>query len=186
MLELFSQYILNLYGSVPRLLYEGLLSLLFIGSLLLIVYYGVKQARRKVAGLLLAEYIFFIYCSTVFFRPVVGFRKYNFTPFWSYLSLQQEDGMDLLLAENIMNLVVFVPLGFLMGGAFRNLKFRIVLLSIIAFSLSIELMQLALKRGFAEIDDVFHNTLGCLLGYGVFLAIQDLWNKVHSNNSVEV
>ena len=35
------------------------------------------------------------------------------------------------------------------------------------FSSVIELSQLALKRGLCEFDDVFHNTLGCVIGYGV-------------------
>lgn len=32
-------------------------------------------------------------------------------------------------------------------------------------SLSIEAMQYIFHRGFAETDDVMHNTLGCVLGY---------------------
>lgn len=157
---------------MPKSLYEILFFLLFVGSLLFIIYYGVKQARSKVVGLLLAEYVFFIYCSTVVFRPEIGFRKYNFTPFWIYLSLQQKDGMELLLAENVMNLVVFVPLGVLMGGAFRNIKIRIVLSSIVLFSLSIEITQLVLRRGFSEFDDLMHNTLGCMIGYGIYLLLK--------------
>ena len=35
------------------------------------------------------------------------------------------------------------------------------------FSSVIELSQLVLKRGLCEFDDVFHNTLGCAVGYGV-------------------
>ena len=32
-------------------------------------------------------------------------------------------------------------------------------------SVSIEAMQYFFHRGFAETDDVMHNTLGCILGY---------------------
>jgi glycopeptide antibiotics resistance protein len=34
-------------------------------------------------------------------------------------------------------------------------------------SLSIELLQLVLKRGLFEFDDMFHNTFGVILGYGI-------------------
>lgn len=32
-------------------------------------------------------------------------------------------------------------------------------------SVSIEVIQLVTKRGFAETDDVMHNTVGCIVGY---------------------
>lgn len=35
-------------------------------------------------------------------------------------------------------------------------------------SLSIEVMQYFFHRGFAETDDVMHNTTGCLIGYGIY------------------
>jgi glycopeptide antibiotics resistance protein len=35
-------------------------------------------------------------------------------------------------------------------------------------SLSIELLQLVLKRGLFEFDDMFHNTLGVIIGYGIW------------------
>ena len=41
------------------------------------------------------------------------------------------------------------------------------------FSSVIELSQLVLKRGLCEFDDVFHNTLGCVIGYGV--GVMMLW-----------
>ncbi len=37
------------------------------------------------------------------------------------------------------------------------------------------------QRGFSEVDDVMHNTLGCLVGYGVYrfinYAYQHLFQK---------
>ena len=35
-------------------------------------------------------------------------------------------------------------------------------------SVSIETMQFFLKRGFSEVDDVMHNKMGCLIGYGIY------------------
>jgi glycopeptide antibiotics resistance protein len=51
-----------------------------------------------------------------------------------------------------------------------------VLIFSFALSMSIEIMQLVLRRGLCEFDDVFHNTLGCLLGYwavGLFARVVD-------------
>ena len=116
-------------------------------------------------SLLLAEYMFLIYCSTVIFRAVRGVREYDYTPFWSYNRPE-------LLMENIMNVVAFVPIGFLLGCAFRIMNWKLVLVIGCILSVGIELFQFLLKRGFTEFDDVMHNTLGCMIGYGLFSLIR--------------
>ena len=35
-----------------------------------------------------------------------------------------------------------------------------------------------MKCGFAETDDVIHNTLGCLLGYGLYSIIKIGYEKI--------
>ena len=98
MREQFQQYLVNLNREVPvpMSLYEGMLSLLCLGTTVIIVFYGLKRGWRKIAGLLLVEYIFVIYCSTVIFRSYAETRGHNFMPFWSYYRPE-------LLVENIMN-----------------------------------------------------------------------------------
>ncbi len=45
-------------------------------------------------------------------------------------------------------------------------------------SFAIESTQYVTKTGFAEFDDVFHNTLGCVIGYGIYLVVYGLWLKL--------
>ncbi len=45
-------------------------------------------------------------------------------------------------------------------------------------SFCIETLQLLFKRGFAEFDDVFHNVLGCLLGYGIIVLIKHFYESI--------
>ena len=116
---------------------------------------------------MLIEYIFLIFCSTVFFRTTSELRKYDIHPFWSYKAIQ--DGREELLAENIMNVVVFIPVGLLLGIAFKQMTWWKALLIGCGISVTIESLQFLFKRGFSELDDVMHNTLGCLIGYGIYL-----------------
>jgi glycopeptide antibiotics resistance protein len=44
---------------------------------------------------------------------------------------------------------------------------RVALLGFLT-SFTIELLQLILKRGLFEFDDMFHNTIGVGIGYGVW------------------
>jgi hypothetical protein len=113
MREQIAEYVISLYRDIPMAVYEGLLSVLCLGTVVIIACYGFERGWRGIAGLILTEYIFLVYCSTVFFRIVKGVREYYYTPFWSY------DKPELRI-ENVMNVVVFVPVGLLLGCAIRG------------------------------------------------------------------
>jgi glycopeptide antibiotics resistance protein len=104
-----------------------------------IAWKGFKTGLRYSVALLLIEYIFLIFCSTVIFRATGETRQYDFHPFWSYKAIQ--DGREDLLAENIMNVVAFVPVGLLLSCVSRRLKWWMVLLVGIGISVSIEALQ---------------------------------------------
>lgn len=67
-----------------------------------------------------------------------------------------------------MNVVVFVPVGVLFGLAMRRRNVWAALLFGAGLSVGIEVLQFVFKKGFTEVDDVMHNTLGCLIGFGVY------------------
>lgn len=84
-----------------------------------------------------------------------------------------------------MNVLVFIPIGLLIGCSWKNLSWWKAILFGCVFSVGIELLQLVLKRGFSELDDVMHNTLGCIIGYGLYAIIRFGYEKV-SKRSVAV
>ena len=159
----FERYIISLYQDIPQEVYEGLLSVFCIGLVVFIAWKGFKTGFRYSAILLLVEYIFLIFCSTIIFRTTGETRQYDFHPFWSYKAIQ--DGRVDLLAENIMNVVVFIPVGLLLGIAFKQVTWWKALLVGCSISVTIESLQFFLMRGFSELDDVMHNTVGCLIGW---------------------
>ena len=195
MREQFRQYIISLYQGIPQEIYEGLLSVFCMGLVVFIAWKGFKTGLRYSATLLLVESIFLLFCSTVIFRAVSATRQYDFHPFWSY------DRPDLLI-ENIMNVIVFIPVGMILGSLLRvkgswsrngswlmvkgsstserlrvgerssgmatkSMTWLIVLLIGCSISVTIETLQFCFMRGFSEVDDVMHNTVGCLIGWCV-------------------
>ena len=174
MREQFRQYIINLYQDIPQEVYEGLLSIFCIGLVVFIAWKGFKTGFRYSAILLLVEYIFLIFCSTVFFRTPGDTGQYDFHLFWGY------DRPELLV-ENIMNVVVFVPVGLLLGIAFKQMTWWKALLIGCGISVAIEALQFFFMRGFSELDDVMHNTLGCLLGYGIMTILRIIFNTRYNN-----
>lgn len=163
MVDLFWQYLIDLYQSVPQKVNVCLLSVFCLGAVVIIAFKGFRKGWRFVAGLLLTEYISLLYCSMVLFRPYSEDAGHDFTPFWSYEAI--ENGRSELLAENVMNVIVFVPVGMMLGCAFRSMTWWKTLLIGCGISFSIEVIQYVFHRGFAETDDVMHNTIGCILGY---------------------
>ena len=62
-----------------------------------------------------------------------------------------------------LNILLFVPLGFLLGS-YKGILIGFLL------STAIELVQLIFRLGFCEIDDVLNNTIGTAVGALLFLA----------------
>ena len=174
MREQILEYWASLYRDIPMAVYEGLLSVLCLGVVAFFSCKGISKGFILTARLLLVEFVTIIYCSTVIFRRGGEVTRYDFHPFWSYAAIQQ--GREELLAENIMNVVVFVPIGLLLEIGFAKWSWWKVIGIGCLLSVSIEAMQLVFKRGFCEVDDVMHNTLGCILGY---ILVKGPWCMVH-------
>lgn len=169
MREEFKQYLISLYQDIPQEVYEGILSIFSLGLVIFIVWKGFKTGLRYSAILLLVEYVFLLFCSTVIFRATGETRQYDFHPFWSY---SRPD----LFVENIMNVIVFIPIGMILGSLLRvKGSWLIALLIGCSVSVTIEAMQYFLHRGFAETDDVMHNTVGCVIGFLLVVMIKQIW-----------
>lgn len=167
----FEQYIISLYKDIPQEVYEGLLSVFCLGVVLFVAFKGLRTGLRWSSVLLLIEYIFQLFCSTVIFRPTGETRQYDFHPFWSY------DRPELLV-ENIMNVIVFIPVGLLLGSAFKQMTWWKALLIGCSISVTIEALQFWFMKGFSELDDVMHNTLGCLIGYGEYAVARYEYERI--------
>ena len=141
---------------------EMALSILVIGIALLFVA-NKKNRLRYGAVIALTVYVFVILYSTVFARPQSNTHEYNFNPFWSYAKIGE--GWDYLLRDNIFNVLLFIPIGFLLYLVLIKNKISYVFSFGIGLSLIIEASQFFLMKGFSEIDDIIHNTVGCLIGY---------------------
>ena len=169
----FEQYWNSLWRDIPLYVFESLAVVFCIGAVVLLALKGFKGGWRYVSGLLLAEYVFLLYCSTVIFRHVSAVREYDFTPFWSYCAYFRGNDPQ-LLPENVMNVVVFIPVGALLSLSTRSMTWLRALLIGVCLSVGIESLQFIFLRGFSEFDDVMHNTLGCVMGYGLFSLLSRL------------
>ncbi len=76
----------------------------------------------------------------------------------------------------IANIAVFVPMGFLLPLVVRRPSFIKTIVFSLGIILGIEIIQLVTSLGAADIDDVFLNMVGCVVGYFVYVI-----SRVHQN-----
>ena len=69
-----------------------------------------------------------------------------------------------LLRSAFMNVLLFYPGALLLRSILPRGTGLLVVLGLFAATVVIEVCQFALQLGYAETDDVLHNTLGAVLG----------------------
>ena len=133
---------------------------------LLIVFFVSKTIKIKisqaVAAVLFITVVLIILTLTVFGR-IPGERQMQIIPFWSYGEILC--GNRYVLKQVILNIVLFVPIGIVLPFLLnKKVSLEIALVMVWVFSSIIEVLQLVTCRGLCEFDDIFHNSLGCMIG----------------------
>lgn len=163
-------YYSGLIHEVPIIFFLTFPFLLFLLFPVLAALKGINNGLIILIRFFLFELMLIFYCSTIIFRNPRDYSSYNFCPFWSYAEIFS--GKYELVIENFMNVLVFIPVGLLIGLGFSKWPWWKAVGLGCLFSISIESLQFFSKRGFCEVDDVIHNTLGCVIGYGIFKLIK--------------
>lgn len=161
MSDIFEHYFAHLLDGYPTVVL--VFALVYTMSALT---WGLVKNWRQAWGLLVLGYGTLLLYVTVFSRPSNSEMAYNLWPFSSYVQIGNGDGY--LLPQVIMNVVVFVPVGFLIRATFKEWNWGKALACGAMFSVVVEMLQLLMMKGTAEIDDVIHNTLGCGIGIAVY------------------
>ena len=116
------------------------------------------MGKRKI---FVALYILIILWITLFSREPMTVRIFRGL-FWE---------IEMGYWNNIIqNILLFIPLGFLIGGK-RGIIAGVLL------SIGIELTQYIFRLGYCELDDVLNNTIGTVLGVGVWKLLTLLTEK---------
>jgi len=95
--------------------------------------------------------------------------------FWHY---RQTVGLSWATINLLGNVVCFVPYGFFVP-ILRKKKTNFLMTGIYSFvaSLAVEVVQLILKIGVFDVDDLFLNTIGGLIGYLFYCLMRGLYRK---------
>ncbi|PKR78757.1 VanZ family protein [Halalkalibacillus sediminis] len=146
-------------------------------------FYRKKQIvlRQEIINLLLLGSILWIIGMTIFPLEIGMPDRYsrpsnNFVPFSSIKDLLSHSYSMVPLRNIAGNIILFVPLGFMLALKFSKLNSLIRIGSVgLLISTVIELIQLSLPIRAFDIDDIILNTLGTMIG---FFAMKILGNIV--------
>ena len=138
---------------------------------------GQSVSKKEIlCGLALSIYLIFLLGGTLLNREVGNEYLIEWVPFWSYGDLYFEWNKSLAI-QIVYNVLVFIPWGILAPETFLKMRsIRWVIGSAVLFSFLIEVAQLIFKLGLFEFDDVFHNTLGAMIGYAIWRVLA-LWRN---------
>ena len=134
------------------------------------------KKQQYIGRTLLAFCIVVLLNLTVFSRPSDNSAHINLIPFWSY-SVGGMQANKNILAEVLLNIVLFIPYGIVAGAVFAR-KWYVPMIFGMILSFMIELLQFILRKGLCETDDVIHNTFGCLIGVGIVKIVIKCWKEV--------
>ena len=169
-----SKYILEYETGIPLIIFIGII--IVVCNIILILYYtriNYRMFVRKASVYMFIGYVVLVLCTTIIFRTECDEMKYLLFPFGSYKGLYNK-----MLAQNILNIVLFMPIGFLAGAALKKKHILNALKIGVGLSLFIEVAQLLSRRGICNIDDVIHNTLGCAIGFAGFLLCYKMARRI--------
>lgn len=129
---------------------------------------------------MLVIYVLMILSGTVLFRETSLEMRYHFEPFKNYTTIY-----DGFIADVIVNIGMFIPFGFL--GAVTFGHNNVMKVCIVGFLMSsiVELAQLLGRCGVCNIDDVIHNSLGCVIGFYVFALCNKLYYRIYNMQITE-
>lgn len=164
--------------NTPSEILAGSLFVLLLSSVVICIVVNNNYYRiRYIALITLCLYIFFLVCHTIIFREPRREMQFEVVPFWSYIDIIK-DCKIVFLFENILNIILFIPVGFLLGSIIGKKRWKKLLILGASISILIEITQLITHRGLCEFDDVFHNTLGCCFGYLLFYLLSIIFVKL--------
>ncbi len=145
----------------------------------------VKGISRVLFIIYLIVLAYFLFFSERYGRTNGGEAyRYNlqlFKELKRFITYRNSIGYESFIVNIFGNVFAFTPFGFILPIISKeNRKLLHIVLLSLEFSLAIELLQLIFRVGIFDVDDLFLNTLGGLIGGILFFICQWVWKKKYN------
>lgn len=172
------------------LIVGGAASLLYLSGYLIIykkMMHG-KRSIRLVQGVsvfFLFLYVGLVYAATLWTRGAYYQHSVNLS-FLSTYRVAWNSYSARAWRFIILNIMMFIPIGFLLPLSFPACK-KFWLTYVIGAVLTaiIEGTQYVSSQGIFEVADLIHNAAGCMIGYGFWQIVHSIYRKIRKKESGE-
>ena len=138
-----------------------------------------RYFQRAIIICFFVTYLLLVLSSTVFSRKIISTDYSNqmisFDVFTAWRVGPGIYGPIDTYTELILNIIIFIPFGYLLSELLKGKKIIFVFFACLAITVSIETLQLFTKRGFFELADILLNMTGACMGciiYKIILLIR--------------
>lgn len=141
-----------------------------------------RLGGRILLGIYLACLIYFMFFSESYGRTAAH-RDYHynlvlFREIRRFIQYRHVVGTMAVLINVAGNVAVFIPLGFALPVLFERIhSFGQVVILSFSISLLAETMQLVLRVGCFDVDDLLLNTIGGCIGYVIYRIFCRFWKR---------
>ena len=113
--------------------------------------------------------LLFLLYLTIFGRIINWYNTFNLIPFRTIIGYWAFPNTHNTIINVLGNIVILMPVQFLIMKIFDIKKFKISLMIDISLSLLIEIIQLVSHAGVFDIDDIILNVLGMSIVYAIVM-----------------
>ena len=158
---------------ISDILIRSISGYVFIVPVIILYFLYLKKSGRKQSFLHITSV--FVFCYYLFgILTVTGIGYTSTISFRPQISIIPFCGMISGPIETILNLVLFVPMGFFLPFLYKKYHhIKTVVLTGLLFSLSVEIVQM-FDWGATDINDLIINTAGTCLGYWIYYLLSKI------------
>ena len=155
-----------------------------------------KRKRRSFYALLILLFLLYLAGLVYVLLFAEAFRRvtqseevrYNLILFKEIIRIyngRESIGFWLTFANLAGNVLGFVPLGFFLPALFPGMRHGMTTVSAcFGFSFLFEMIQLLTKIGCFDVDDLFLNTVGAVLGYLIYVILHAIYRALRKKHEV--
>lgn len=138
-------------------------NMLIVADIFAFAAYGFAKCKMKpkiLRGVSLVTLV--LYLAVVLYITIFS-RQPLTEPRWNIILFPKDEFANVFYHEFILNILIFIPIGFLLSGILPKCKMIYTILIGIGISICFEILQFFIHVGVCDINDLIASSIGCIL-----------------------
>lgn len=138
-------------------------NMLIVADIFVLAAYGFAKYKLKPKILRVSSLVMLVlYLAAVLYITIIS-RQSLTEPRWNIVPFPKDEFTNVFYHEFILNVLIFIPIGFFLSGILPQCKMIYTILIGIGISVFFELVQFFVHVGVCDINDLIASSIGCIL-----------------------